>query len=190
MQIEHCIPRSEDPQLINEYSNCRYICSFCNQVRQSQVVKGSDGTLLDPANASWSEHFSLTDDTLQVSDVEDTDAKRTLNVYNLNDERKTKRRKTRRERLEEHYQILEEASDIRDQLQEEARDLVTSDPEKASAKLEQARRLNKILEQSRKEVLRFRIIPEDRPDNCKCQQDINLQLPEFLEQQCIELEQS
>jgi 5-methylcytosine-specific restriction endonuclease McrA len=189
MQIEHWVPRSEDAQLINEYSNCRYICRFCNQARQSQVVEGSDGTLLDPANASWSEHFSLSDDTLEVSDAEDVDAKRTLNVYDLNDDRKIKRRKVRRDRLEEHYKMLEEAADVRDQLQEEARKLATSDPKKASEKLNQAELLNTVLEQSRKEILRFRVIPEDRPDNCKCQQDINLQLPQFLEQQCTDLDQ-
>jgi len=41
MQVEHFIPKSEEAEGWNRYSNCFYICRYCNNVRGVKLSRAS-----------------------------------------------------------------------------------------------------------------------------------------------------
>lgn len=188
MQIEHWIPKSAQPDQKNEFDNCRYICKFCNQSRGAKAVHADEGKLLDPCEVIWRDHFHLSDDKLVVNNHRDVNGLRTKNVYELNDPRKIRRRMCRKKRLSELIEIIKEGEEIRKKLQKEAQNSVASDPEKRQEKLSQAQELDKIIRQSKKELTRFQTIPDDHPEECKCQEDF--ELPSFLQRQSTPIDLS
>lgn len=100
MQIEHMVPQSHDLRTVGTYSNLLYICRLCNGARSdTDREDGSGGRLLDPTSDVWSEHFTVSDDRL-VHAPADRNAAYTADVYVINDARKVRLRRARREHLQ------------------------------------------------------------------------------------------
>src|SRR4051812_19451819 len=58
MAIEHFVPQSHAPDLVNVYSNCFYVCTLCNSARGDRPNQAPDGAnLLNPCDDPWNELF-------------------------------------------------------------------------------------------------------------------------------------
>lgn len=98
-QIEHLVPRSHDGSLVGVYTNVLYVCRLCNGARSDTDLEDNQGRhLLDPTKDIWSEHFRLENDNLVPIDG-DVHAEYTADVYAVNEPRKVKLRRIRRERI-------------------------------------------------------------------------------------------
>lgn len=162
-QIEHIMPRSHRPDLIGSYSNLLYICRLCNGARSdTDIVDHLGRRLLDPTSDVWSKHFHVVGDALRpLSD----DAEYTEDVYNMNDARKAKLRRKRREFITNLRVLLESReADLRQR------------PEEERAITRDIRRLK-----SMRNELPW--IPSDKPMSCRCMMKAVRSLPRcYLEQ--------
>jgi hypothetical protein len=64
MGVEHGLPQSKNPLRRNDYSNCFYACRYCNGARGIRARSVGEGSLLDPTQVAWSDHFYRSGDRL------------------------------------------------------------------------------------------------------------------------------
>ena len=115
MTIEHMVPRAQDPSLLGTYANLLYICRLCNIARSDTDVVDMNGRrLLDPTKDVWSEHFRVLNDQLQPLDG---DAEYTADVYRVNEARRVKLRRRRRERTVAWESLFQQGSATLDALE-------------------------------------------------------------------------
>jgi hypothetical protein len=185
--IEHFIPASLDAEKVNEYQNCFYTCLFCNRSRAvAPLVDKAGRNLLNPCSHAWAERFFHTKDDHLVPDETDPDAVYTAEAYDLNDPRKVKRRRRRRERLAEWLGVLKEGPlQVRSlmALSERAPSLA-----EAAALLEAAASLRSRIFQASIEIQRYAAVPADCDEVCLCRREDHHELPEWLATQTQDLE--
>ena len=180
MWIEHWALRSQEPALINSYENCFYTCRFCNEARgSSPLIDKQQRRLLNPCLVPWRDHFRLDMDQMYIHG-DSNDAVYTYETYDLNDPRKVRMRRKRRESLSEHLDVVTESKTLHDKLLQLARD--TGDPTLVDDAEETWNHFN----YAYKDLERFSPIPEDASSNCVCGQ--HHYLPEVLEEQILWLD--
>lgn len=180
--IEHHIPRSHEAALIDVYRNCLYVCRYCNSARSNAPNTDSRGrTLLDPCVTAWSLRFEQASFLLKPRDP---DAEYTWEAYDLGDPRKTQMRRSRADAVERCLRVLREGPDRIRRLLEIADRVGRED---RLPILDAAETLQCQVIAARKDVARFRIVPEDADRACRCVEGIALELPPFLAAQAIEV---
>ena len=108
MWIEHFELVSVADDRINDYGNCLYACRFCNSSRYVTRTNDDGRSLLDPCSQIWSERFSLDEDDRLLPAEADPDACYTFETYDINDSRKVRLRRLRRERLADWLDLIRE----------------------------------------------------------------------------------
>lgn len=153
--VEHRQLQSTTTDQIHSYSNCLFVCRYCNTTRGKKALTDGKGrTLLDPTVVPWSEHFTLSDCRL-LALAGDRDAEYTQEAYGINKDRTVRLRKNREQALLEAFELL--AS--RPQLLE-----LIKLPEHAAL----ASILNASFRNAERTISRFMMIPEDAEAACAC----------------------
>jgi hypothetical protein len=186
-QIEHIVPRSHDADLTGVYTNVLYVCRLCNGARSdTDLVDTAGRRLLDPTKDVWVEHFLVNEDKL-LPNKGDRHAEYTAEVYGINEPRKVKLRRLRRNRAQDLWALI---SPRRADLTRRVGSAAHSDP---AADIELARALS----QSQDDLARLyrRLsqdvgtwIPDDAPTSCRCERAHARALPEPYLRQIVELE--
>jgi hypothetical protein len=179
MAVEHFVPRSQAPDLVNEYSNCFYICALCNGTRGDQANRAPNGSeLLNPCDCDWSEHFAAADDQVRPVDEADGDAAYTCEAYDFNDPRKVRARRMRRLVIHQCREFLATVETVNeDLLLAHAVETVDTQAVEMAQSLAAMRRLATL------ELLRYQAIPDDRPTACLCGDTSRHRLPSVLDEQ-------
>ncbi len=159
--VEHYEPASTDPAALNDYENCFYVCRLCNGARHALPVVGGDGRLLNPCLDVWREHFAAVGDRLQPVPG-DRDARYTHESYDLDDERKVRMRKLRRETIEECLAVIESCGSRIPDLMEHFNQI--GDP----SSLDVAEELWQSTVLAVRQLARSCAIPGDAPAECRC----------------------
>lgn len=184
--VEHGVPVSMNGLLANHYSNCFYACRFCNRSRSDSSpvdLQGSGGRLLDPVTAVWGQHFKVAGDELLPVDG-DASAAYTAQSYDLNDPRKVRMRRSRRERLGEWLELLHHGPRLLDRLLERA----AQEPRNPSLTLlKAAEELRRSIQRASRDIRRFAAIPRDADRRCRCGHEDHHTLPTWLEEQIREV---
>jgi hypothetical protein len=183
--VEHHVPVSSDRSVVNSYQNCFYACRFCNRSRSdsSVVDRRGKGVLLDPVTAAWGQHFKIVGDELLPVDG-DANAAYTAWIYDLNDPRKVRMRRSRRERLGEWLELLRDGPRLLDRLLERA----AQEPKNRSlALLKAAEELRRSIRRASRDIERFAAVPRDADTKCRCGRDDHHTLPDWLEEQLLEI---
>lgn len=182
--VEHFLPVSKAEEKTNEYSNCFYACRFCNLSRgDASAVDFVGRKLLNPCDHVWSDHFELGNDDRLLPRPGDADAAYTEIVYDLNDRRKIKIRKWRRERIEELLKVLLEAP--ASALELAALCSVVPAPHDEPL-LRMAKRLWAEVRRALRDLQRFAPIPRDAGRGCQCGR-VDPRLPPYLAGQMLEV---
>src|SRR5262249_2321934 len=139
------------------------------------------GTLINPCDRAWADHFILRNDRFQPCTPGDPDAIYTREVYDLNDPRKVRSRKLRREAIGKHLRYLSRTRKLEDRLLDklEGGHGTVEDVETAWA-ISQARR------NAFEDLKHFSPIPQDCDPTCLCD-DQKPTLPAMLAEQTREL---
>lgn len=169
--VEHYELRSQRPDLEAEFENCLYCCRFCNIARGSLPVKESKSQrrLLHPRKAGWGENFSLEKCVMKPS--KSRNATYTAECYDLEDPRKTRLRRARKESIAECRRVLEKGPELLTQIKKRGR---------FDAGLELY--LIESVEAARFQLDTYLAIPVDSDENCRCR---SLErLPDFIIQCC------
>lgn len=178
--IEHRVPQSLDASQRDIYANCVYSCRYCNHARQAQPLLDANARrLLDPRETSWADHFRLSHDALEVSNETDADAAYTQSAYDLNDARKTRMRRDRREYLTAAIELLSHGPELEGRLLE----LAAAKPADAATWIEDAELLHRQIRAARLLVTRFAALPSDATA-CLCAGE--MALPNWLAEQLLE----
>lgn len=182
-QIEHFILASQDDTAIYVYSNCFYICRFCNRSRSAtpNVDPTDDRRLLNPCWDVWAEYFSVADDELKARG-RSKEATYTLDVYNLNDSRKVVRRGFRRQTIEECLDLIYRGGAIVARLLEKA--TAEQDPDL----VDEARAIEDAVRRAWLDLYVFQVVPQDAPRSCACGRDESCSIAHLLEEQTLEVE--
>jgi 5-methylcytosine-specific restriction endonuclease McrA len=179
MTVEHRVLRKDDPTLAGVYSNLIYVCAYCNTARHDKPLIKNGVELLNPAEASWSEHFSVGADFRLLAKEGDPEAHRTEEVYDVNEPCRLEVRRTRAERLQWCLDAIESIP--------EALALIHSEAEASNLRSVQrrtlARGLRNDLRHAYDELKRYAAFPEDRPERCACPKQARLDLPPGLRTQ-------
>lgn len=177
---EHLDPVSAHPELRDEYGNLLYVCRLCNGARGAAPVDGPRGRLLNPCAHPWAGHFTPRSDLLEAAEG-DPDASYTAEVYGLNDRRKVALRRLRRERIQECRAMIHDGYHLVARLLAKPFDSVV---------LETAELLFRNIRAAKKDLERYRAIPMDAPEVCRCETGKRpvLGLPDWLEAQVWSLE--
>lgn len=181
--VEHFVPCTTDPKLVNDYANCFYACRFCNLDRASQanVDPERGGRLLNPCNQMWAQCFERAGDELRPRD-QDPDARYTHQIYNLDHPRKVSMRRFRRETLEAYLAVLQQGPPLYDRLMSRA--IETAEP----ALISEAECLASYIQKAHDFLILYSIIPEDRRCPCSCGDAALCEIPEMLRAQALSLE--
>ncbi|MRG95537.1 hypothetical protein [Polyangium spumosum] len=176
MTVEHCTPQSVDRNLANVYENLLYACWFCNRARSNTPLHDEHGTpLLDPTVDAWADHFEVVGDRLVPRTERGTYAEI---VYDINDERKVRKRKARRQFIHSHLER-------RITLIRLANRLERSDDDRARTEAEILKRAVRDLEER---MRRYLGVPEQVTAEYRCRCATQLRdLPHQLERQLVEL---
>lgn len=188
--IEHLEPHSTHHALRDVYTNIIYSCRYCNLSRRAQPRVDSRGRrLLDPCQDAWAEHFAWQGGVIMRARPGDGDAAYTHTAYKLNEEKKLTRRRWRKELFENSQQLIQELSPAIDTWQlglraaREAKDIAGM--KKALARL---RKWYPRLQKAVKDLRRFRAIPKDAPERCRCDTSENRTLPSWLARQTVQVD--
>jgi hypothetical protein len=185
MWIEHLIPASRETDGINDYGNCFYACRFCNRSRsRAPLIDEVGRKLLDPCSCVWNLHFTLSDDDLLLADESDSDAIYTQEAYDLNDPRKVRRRRIRRERLTEWLSVIRHGLSRVEALIALSQRVA---PQDAAFILDEALALRQRIKLAKVEVLRYLAVPGDSDKQCSCARENQCTLPVWLDTQTLEL---
>jgi hypothetical protein len=166
MSIEHLEPQARAPHLVNVYANCAYACRFCNNVRRTQPSQHSSGArLLHPWSDAWGAHFRLRDDRLEPLHEGDAgrDARYTMDVYRLNDDRKVEMRRLRRTQLEAYLELFEH--DLVELRRIAEQQTSVEERRKHAARIGTLAKCRKL---ANDELSRRTAIPADAPGRCRC----------------------
>jgi hypothetical protein len=184
-QVEHLIARSHDASLIGVYVNVIYICRLCNGDRSDTEPEDDQSRrLLDPTRDVWSEHFRIEGDML-VPFEGDVDADYTADVYDINDPRKVRLRKRRRERRSDFLAVLNPRLARLAQLN--FRDTCGDPTEKGeiaqaiSTVHDEIARLCRLADQGA-------WVPDDAPTRCRCGRAAARTLPATYLRQVVEID--
>jgi hypothetical protein len=181
--IEHFVPASEGGDQINKYENCFYVCRFCNGSRSDSPIVDDEGNrLLNPCIAVWADHFSPTED--DRLDPLDSNAAYTAKIYDLNESRKVKLRRWRREHLQEWIGILKDGPRLLTALLEQSANAASS--EESGNLIETAAILRDSIRRASNELLRYAAIPSDADPACRCRRNDHHVLPLWLQEQTAE----
>lgn len=181
--IEHFIPQSRNPKLRNSYGNCFYICRFCNGARRNARNESPQGwVLLNPCDHAWGEMFFIVNDEIRPRDIASRDVAYTHEVYALNDRRKVRRRKLRRETIDDRVKFLEDTRDDEKLLLDSATVRRDAELVRQAKKTRVMRRLAAL-----DLIRRFRAVPQDRGESCRCGHDKHHTLPTILGEQTFDL---
>jgi hypothetical protein len=185
MWIEHFSPASRASEKVNDYENCFYTCRFCNRARSRAPLVDENGRrLLDPCSHAWGRHFVLSDDDRLVP-ANDPDAVYTEEAYALNDLRKVRRRRIRRERMTEWLTLIGQGPS-------RAKALIAlservSSIEDAELLLDEAIALRRRVGLAIKEIQRYFAVSADVDYPCSCGLEDQCRLPAWLDFQTFEL---
>jgi hypothetical protein len=180
--VEPWVPnarRTSDPT----YDDLFYACAFCNRARGAAPRVASSGAhLLRPDEVAWDQHFSLENDLL-VPRAGDPDAAYTAQVYDLNDPRKVRLRRFRREAITTRLRFLRESEGLRKRLLDR---VATSPTDDALAYLDVMQALESSVRAIASELLQLAAIPQDAAPRCRC--GAAGALPEWFVSQTQELD--
>lgn len=176
MAIEHFVPRSAAPDLINNYTNCFYVCALCNSGRGDRPNRAPDGrNLLNPCDHAWNELFVVANDQLQPFDDAGEDAVYTCETYDFNDPRKVRARRLRR-------LLVRQCQDFLNSLGTAEQDLLNHAVKAGeTGAIEVAQGIASMRRLATQELLRFKAIPDDAPSACRCGETTHHRLPGGLE---------
>jgi hypothetical protein len=184
--VEHFLRFGTAPENASKYSNCFYACRFCNGARAAApVIDRDERRLINPCDDAWGDHFFLSEDRL-LARVGDRDAEYTEAAYNLNDPRKIALRQSRRERLTEWLELLEEGPSLEAELLQRMNRATPI--ERAQQNLRAAHRLRRCMEAALRDIRRYAAVPEDADASCRCAARPAFELPVWLRDQTLELE--
>lgn len=179
MWIEHFTPASLDASRTNDYENCFYACRFCNLSRlTAPPIDESGRRLINPCSHVWGERFFLSEDDRLLPDEADPDAVYTAETYDLNDDRKVRRRRRRRERLTEWQAVLRGGPARIESLLGLAQRVDTL--QDASLLIEEANSLRNRILLATVEIQRYFAVPADADSSCPCGRGDHCSLPEWL----------
>lgn len=183
--IEHFIPASseEGEGKVNQYENCFYVCRFCNGSRSDSPVIDEEGhRLLNPCAEVWADHFVPTEhDRL---DPIDPHAVYTATIYDLNEPRRVKLRRLRREHLQEWSGILKNGPRLLTALLEQSAKV--SSLEQTQELVEASVILRDTIRRASSDILRYAAIPSDADTSCRCWRNDHHVLPLWLLEQTEE----
>ncbi len=182
--VEHWALKSQEPDLAGDYSNCLYACRMCNRSRGTQELWADSGRLLNPTETAWGDHFTLSEDRLEPLPG-DGDAAYTHRVYDLDDPRKTTRRRIRRELISDRLDALRVLVEIADLLR--LADSLRREDTVFENVLQAIRRLRRNALHALKDLERYAAVPADAPTTCRCETGDHLTLPQPLAGQTFEL---
>ncbi len=177
--IEHIEPRSTSPELEDDYANRAFACRFCNNVRRDTPIKDESGArLLHPWRDAWADYFELHEDRLvprQANAKRHRDARYTSESYRINDERRVRLRRKRREIISDRIQLL--SQDVG-----KVRHLAMKQPnaEDRAKLMTWALSLSKQQHLARVELLERKVVPSDAPNACRCTTTSNHTYPKEL----------
>jgi hypothetical protein len=187
MTIEHRKLKRDEPDLVGAYDNCIYACRWCNLARGTKDLETPEARLLDPALDPWSEHFDPVGDSLQPKPG-DHDARYTLETYDLNNESRTCRRQARRELIEDRMKLLARIDGELAILLDLAEKIRHLDFAEFLAAWREILDLREHSQRALRDLEAYRAIPRDAPDDCRCDDDGNLTLPQALDDQCLDID--
>lgn len=183
MHVEHIVPRSLDAALVGVYSNVLYICRLCNTARSDTDQQDCQGRrLLDPTVDVWARHFRLDADELIPCDG-DVHAEYTADVYNINDARKVKLRRRRREHVSDWLGLLSSRRQELVRLSSTNRRVSIEESDTVQAILRVHDDLARLYRNTPGEW-----VPGDAPDHCRCGRADACRLPEPYLRQVVEIE--
>ncbi|MFY9823783.1 MAG: hypothetical protein WAM82_20555 [Thermoanaerobaculia bacterium] len=183
MWTEHFSPAGTVSEKVNDYENCFYACRFCNRTRsRAPLVDESGRRLLNPCSHAWGRHFVVSDDDQLVP--LDPDAEYTERTYALNDLRKVRRRRIRRERLTEWLSLIRQGP-ARVKALIALSERVTSIAD-AELLLDEAMALRRRVGLAMQEVQRYFAVPSDAATPCSCGLEDQCRLPAWLDSQAFE----
>jgi hypothetical protein len=178
--IEHFEPQSTDKAQRNKYSNCFYICRFCNTARSNLSVTSENAQLLNPTIAAWSNHFELNDGKLLPLDG---DAAYTEQSYDINDPRRIMLKTERAKVYDDHFLLIEH-SHVSVELIDLAKQ--QTDVESQRKLIETAAILRNATQHAIRDLQGYSIVPADAPTKCQCK-NVELELPEGIARQAVSL---
>ena len=180
MWIEHYVPRSRNPELADEYTNCFYACLFCNQARSDRPEVAGHQRLLDPCAVPWADHFDLNELSLQPRDP---DAEYTASCYDLNEPRRLRVRQSRYEAVTESLHVIKRGpSLVKDLL---ALAALVPWTERAIL-LEAAEQLQMTIGLAIRQLIRLQPVPRGVEAACACGIE-TLDLPPFIRDQLLDV---
>lgn len=166
--VEHKVLKSTPAGKAREddYSNCLYLCRFCNTCRGDRYPDVTpEARLLDPVTDRWDKHFVIAGDALDAVE-NDPDAAYTEAAYGVNDGNRSERRRARAALID----------GLRGRLEARVRDIESIDGELSQALTEEARH-RKLTQRGRwrdelTDILNtlrdFLGVPRDAPTRCRC----------------------
>jgi hypothetical protein len=182
MHVEHFEPQSRRKGSRNTYSNCFYICRFCNLARSALANQSADGRqLLNPVEHVWLEAFVAFGDEVRPRRADDGDAEYTCETYRLNDRLKVRLRKLRREVVNDCLDYLRRADDMERRLLDQA------EKSGQASQIETAWAIAAVRSLAYRDLLRFQAVPADSDADCRCGDRAHHTLPRVLEEQTIDI---
>ncbi|MCA9138062.1 MAG: HNH endonuclease [Planctomycetales bacterium] len=178
--IEHIVPQSADEGLRNTYTNCVYICRFCNTARSNLPVIGQQATLLNPTSTAWGTNFELDNEQLKPLNE---DAAYTEQSYDINDPRKKLLKRERMRVYDDHFPLIDKADDILE-LIDLARQQTDIEAKKLLLDAAESQRLATL--HAIADLKTYSIKPCDAPTKCSCDK-VELELPEDIASQALSL---
>jgi len=162
--VEHFEAQSFGTAGSDAYTNCYYICRYCNIAKNAKPVLDPLGRrLLDPCSTPWASHFAWVGFELKPLDG---DATWTWEAYDLDDERKVV---FRRHRVEFISRRLEELMLTVPQSVKALSSMFESVPaEKQLDIVQMLARLDVRRSAILSELRNYEVIPEDAPTACAC----------------------
>lgn len=173
LSIEHIEAQSINARKANEYTNCLYLCRYCNGAKRDKPVEDpvTGSHLLNPVEHVWGDHFENRGDELAPLTG---DGKYTQESYGINDALRTERRRSRRELLGLLLRRIEDRlRDIQDLVTDAAQSVQTQ-AMRHKTKSQWGRWRNDVLE----DVERLRAwsgIPRDCDLQCHCRMALAIQ---------------
>lgn len=184
MSAEHVIPKNVDESKLGSYTNIVYCCRLCNRARGVHPhLSKNDEKLLDPTATAWSSHFELDRDAI-IPKANDQHARYTAKAYGLDDRDKTTVRRMRRELFERNCEYLDAFTENERRLLDKAKNAPNIE---RLALMDAARKLAKLAANAMADLRRFRAIPIDAPTSCRCRPTPSFTLPEFYQDQLIDI---
>jgi len=182
--VEHFAPKSHYPDKADSYENLFYVCRFCSQARGAIPLTSPDGgRLLNPCEVAWADYFRFDNDRI-IPLQDDPDASYTIEAFDLNDHRKLAARRFRRSAITRSLDALVRARELRDRL------LDQPGGNTGTEHVEVAQVLDRMASFALGNLFHFSAIPEDASTACSCGFAEQRELPAWLDEQVLEIDES